>query len=408
MGRVDRVQQQSRSTKGEDVNDSVETPGYRFALVGAGWRSLFYLRVVAALGERFHLTGVVTRSRERAEQMGAAWGVDAYPNLEALLNDGRPDFVVLCVPRDATVAWLEALTGVGLPVLCETPPAADLDGLHRVGALIARGARVQVAEQYQYQPLHAARLAVTDSGLIGDVSMASLAVCHDYHAFSLMRRHLRITDEPATIRATVVRSSVDTGSTTSGPRRERGTVEEARTVGIVEFGDRLGVYDFAGEQYFSYIRAPRVDLRGGSGEIADRDVRRLTGLDEPTTQELRREQTGLEGDLGGFSLRGITLGDRWIYRNPFAGARLSDDEIAVATSMEQMGRYARGGAPFYGLADAAQDHYLSLLLHRAAATGETVRTEPQPWADSLLDPTAVGGAPLGRVVEDRGTSTGRL
>jgi Oxidoreductase family, NAD-binding Rossmann fold len=395
-------------SNGEDMSDAPRTPAYRFAVVGAGWRTLFYLRVVAALGERFHVAGVVTRSQERAEEVKAAWGIDAFPRLDDLLDKGCPDFVVLSVPWNATVEWLETLTDAGLPVLCETPPALDLGGLHRVSELLARGARVQVAEQYQYQPLHAARLALTDGGLIGDVSMASLAVCHDYHAFSLMRRHLKITGEPAVIRATVLRSSVETGFDTSGPRRERGTIEEVRTVGLVDFGDRLGVYDFAGEQYFSYIRSPRVGLRGSSGEIADHDVRQLTGLDEPVTQELRREQTGPEGDLGGHSLRGISLGERWVYRNPFAGARLSDDEIAIATSMEHMGRYAQGGPPFYGLADASQDHYLSLCLHEAAASGKPVRTEPQPWVDSLLDRTAVGGEPLAPVVEDRGTSEGRL
>jgi hypothetical protein len=385
-----------------------ETPPYRFAVVGAGWRAGFYLRVVAALGERFQLTGVVTRSQERAEEVKRALGVDASPSLHDLSQAERHDFVVLSVPRSATVEWLEELTDAGLPVLCETPPAADLSGLHRVSELLARGARVQVAEQYQYQPLHAARLAVTDGGLIGDVSMASLSVCHDYHAFSLMRRHLKVTGEPAVIRAAVLRSTVETGFGTSGPRPARGTAEEVRTVSFVEFGDRFGVYDFAGEQYFSYIRSPRVGLRGSIGEIADRDVRRLTGLDEPVTQELRREQTGEEGDLGGYSLRGISLGDRWVYRNPFPGARLSDDEIAIATCMEHMGRYAAGGPPFYGLADASHDHYLSLCLRQAAATGEPVRTEPQPWTSSLLDAAAVGGAPLAPVVEDRGTSEGRL
>ncbi len=118
---------------------TVETPAFRFALVGAGWRSLFYRRVAAALGERFRLTGVLTRSRERAEQVRCDWGVDAYPSLDALVGAERPDFVVLSVPRDVTVAWLEALAGVGLPVLCETPPAADLAGLHRVSELVARG-----------------------------------------------------------------------------------------------------------------------------------------------------------------------------------------------------------------------------------------------------------------------------
>jgi predicted dehydrogenase len=289
-------------------------------------------------------------------------------------------------------------------VLCETPPAADLDGLRRLGDLIARRARVQVAEQYQYQPLHAARLAVTRAGLIGVVSTVSLSVCHDYHAFSLMRRHLGVGGEPALLRATTVRATIQTGFGPSGPRRAAGTVEEVRTAGIVEWDDRLGLYDFSEEQYFSYVRAPHAVVRGSGGEIADRDVRLLSGLDEPATLALRREQTGAEGDLGGFSLRGISLGDRWVYRNPFPGARLSDDEIALATALERMGRYANGGAPFYGLADAAQDHYLALCLQQAAATGEAVRAEPQPWLDSLLDPAHVGGAALPPVVEDRGTS----
>jgi predicted dehydrogenase len=389
------------------MSDNGGTSAYRFAIVGVGWRTLFYLRTAAALPERFKVTGVVTRGRERAEQVGREWGIAAYPSLQDLLGASRPDFVVLAVPRSVTVEWLEKLTAAGVPVLCETPPAADLAGLERVTSLM-RDARVQVAEQYQYQPLHASRLAVTDSGVIGDVSMVSLSVCHDYHAFSLMRRHLKVAGESAVLRATTVRSTIQTGFGTTGPRRVGGTAEDVRTVGFVDFGNHLGIYDFAEEQYFSYIRSPHASIRGSSGEVADHDVRLLAGLDEPVTLELRREQTGPEGDLGGFSLRGISLGDQWVYRNPFPGARLSDDEIAIATSLEHMGRYANGGPPFYGLADASQDHYLSLCLHRAAATGEAVRADPQAWLGSLLDPATVGGATLPSVVEDRGTSKGTL
>jgi hypothetical protein len=389
------------------VTDNVEST-HQFAIVGAGWRALFYLRVAAALSERFHLNGLVTRTRERAENVKTEWGVEAYSSLESLLQASRPDFIVLSVPRSVTADWLEELTAAGLPVLCETPPAADFPDLRRVSELIAQGARVQVGEQYQYQPLHAARLALTDTDVIGDVSMVSLSVCHDYHAFSLMRRHLKVAGESAVLRATSTRAMIQTGFETSGPRRGVNTVEEERILGLVDFGNRLGLYDFAGEQYFSYIRSPHVIIRGSIGEIADSRVRCLTGLDEPVTLELRREQTGEEGDLGGYSLRGISFGDRWMYRNPFPGARLSDDEIAIATCMEHMGRYAKGGPPFYGLADAAQDHYLSLCLHEAARTGEAVRTETQPWTARLLDPAAVGGATLARVVEDHGTSEGRL
>ena len=236
----------------------------------AGGRS-FSCRVAQALPERFHVNGVVTRTPERAEEVRTGWGVNAYSNLEDLLKHDRPHFVVLSVPRSVVVDWVGRLVAAGVPVLCETPPAEDLDGLRRVTELVAHEGRVQVAEQYQYQPLHAARLALTDDGAIGRVAMASLSACHDYHAFSLMRRHLRVTGEPAVVRATTLRSTVESGLSRSGQRRARGTVDEVRTTGLVEFGSGLGVYDFASEQYFSYIRSPRVTIRGTSGEIADHE-----------------------------------------------------------------------------------------------------------------------------------------
>ena len=40
----------------------------RFAVVGTGWRSLFYVRIAKWLPERFELTGVLCRTKERAEE----------------------------------------------------------------------------------------------------------------------------------------------------------------------------------------------------------------------------------------------------------------------------------------------------------------------------------------------------
>ncbi len=203
------------------MDASWEVKPYRFAVVGAGWRTLFYLRVVSALAHRFQVTGVLARSQQRAEEVHQAWGVAAIRDFGRVTVFGaarihRPVGASSGNGRVAGAAQQCRYGGIVRdPARCRPfwPPSSDGAG--------SRGARVQVAEQYQYQPLHAARLSLTDGGLIGDVSMASLAVCHDYHAFSLMRRHLRLRDEAAVVRASVVRSTVETGFSITGPRQQR-------------------------------------------------------------------------------------------------------------------------------------------------------------------------------------------
>lgn len=117
---------------------------------------------------------------------------------------------------------------------------------------------------------------------------------------------------------------------------------------------------------------------------------------------LTREYTGVGGDMAGHYLRGLAVGDRWVWRNPFPGARMFDDEIAVATVMELMARYTEGGPGFCAVADAAQDHYLYLCLQQAAEHGRAVQTTPQSWDDQLTRPVTAGARLPEPVIEDRG------
>ena len=45
---------------------------------------------------------------------------------------------------------------------------------------------------------------------------------------------------------------------------------------------------------------------------------------------LVRRQTGYDLDLDGFDTDHVTLGDDVLWRNPFPGLRLNDDEIAMS------------------------------------------------------------------------------
>ena len=71
-----------------------------------------------------------------------------------------------------------------------------------------------------------------------------------------------------------------------------------------------------------------------------------------------------------------------VYRNPFQGTRLSEDDIAVADLLEQTGAWARGEGPEpYPLAEGLQDH-----LHQPRDRGvrgdrpAMVTTGTEAWA----------------------------
>ena len=82
-------------------------PG-RFAIVGTGPRAQFLLRLARAVPHRFQVTGLVSRTRGRADEVAAQWGVPAFTSVPELLGATRPEFVVPCLPWDETPAVIEA------------------------------------------------------------------------------------------------------------------------------------------------------------------------------------------------------------------------------------------------------------------------------------------------------------
>lgn len=350
----------------------------RFAIIGSGWRTEFYLRVARALPDAFEITGVQTRDPERAAHITREWGVPAHLTLDELMASG-PAFVVTSVPWPVTPALLRELAAREVPVLTETPPAPDIDGLRALRSLA--DARIQVAEQYQFQPLHAARLTLAASGRLGTISQAQVSAAHGYHGIDLMRRFLSLPDDArSTIRAMRFESPLVAGPDRDGPPTNDRLSPSVQTIAWFDFGERLGVMDFASEQYFSWVRSPRVLIRGDRGEIANETVRYVEDVVTPITLELTRHDTGQAGNLEGHHLAGITAGAEWVYRNPFQPARLSDEEVAIATALVRMHQWLDGGPGICSLAHGAQDHYLTLLMHQAAESGEPVRVPGHIWS----------------------------
>jgi predicted dehydrogenase len=289
--------------------------------------------------------------------------------------------VVTSVGWPANPPLLQELAAQGVPILSETPPAPDLEGLRMVAALTRRGARIQVAEQYWAQPHHQACSAVIAQGRLGRPTHAQVSVAHGYHGVSLIRRFLGIGFESPTISGRRFTAPIVSGAGRQGPPDQEETRSSDQDILFLDWGDRLGVLDFTGDQYFGWIRNRRVLIRGERGEIANDTVSYLQDFRTPMCCELRRDVTGANGDLDGFYLKGIQAGGEWVYRNPFAPASLPDDELAIATCLVRMDEYVRTGRDFYPLAEACQDHYLNLLCQQAVREARAVQAEPQEWAN---------------------------
>jgi predicted dehydrogenase len=338
------------------------------------------MRIAQALPNRFRVSGVVMRDADKGREFETQWRVPTFRTVEELLEQTKFGFIVLSLPWEQLPLYIEKLARLGVPVLSETPPAPTVEALNILYNTIGPEARVQVAEQLALQPLHAARIAIANSGLLGTVTQAQVSVAHGYHGISLIRKFLGITFEDVRIHGYSFSTPI-----TEGPGRYGGPVEEKlvaskQTVATLEFDGKIAIFDFTGDQYFSWIRSPRLLVRGDRGEIMNTQVKYLQDYQTPIELELRRVNAGESGNLEGYYHKGYLAGESWVYRNPFTPGSLSDDEIAIATCLEKMAAYADGGPSFYSLAEASQDHYLGMMIDRAVETHEIIQTTKPAWA----------------------------
>ena len=353
-----------------------------FALHGSGWRSEFYLRIARALPDRFAVAGVVTRDAGKRAAIESNWNVPVFASATGLLAKSNPNFFVVAVNKNVAATVIAGLSGLGQAILAETPPATSLEDLRALFLRVGPAARIQVAEQFHLQPLHAAFLAVVSSGRLGPVDYVHASVNHGYHNVSLIRKALGIAFEDATISANRFSFPIVDGPGREGPPPAENIVSQEHLLGVLDFGAKAALFDFAANQHRSWARTQRFMARGPRGEISNLFVRYLKDFQSPVEFELRRVDAGDNGNLEGYFLKGILAGEDWIWRNPFAPASLSDEEIAIAECLVRMTNYVRNGMSFYSLAEAAQDQYLALCIESAAATGTRVRTVPQPWVGS--------------------------
>ncbi len=354
----------------------------RFAIVGSGWRSLYYVRAAQRLPEYFELCAMLCRTKEKAAYMAEKHHIPAVTSDEELIS-AKPEFVVVSVNKasvaEVSLKWLEK----GYAVLAETPCALDREMILKLKQAEEKGGRLVIAEQYRRYPQMTAVARLADSGVIGEPSYLYLSFAHEYHAASLMRRLLNISpDTPFRVKArTFGFRSVLTNSRYEEFRDGR-TEEKKRTSAVFAFENgKVCLYDFDSDQYHSAIRSSHFRLQGERGEISDDEVRWLDENNLPHHDQIHTSYRTVMYDDENPNLRvcrevtGIAFRDIILYKPELGTAGLSEDETAIACMMKGMAEYASGGQSPYPLKEALADAYTAILLKEASESGREAVSE---------------------------------
>ena len=359
----------------------------RFGIVGGGWRTRFFLRIARELPDYFEVCGVYARRGEVRDELKRDFNIPLCDSLERLIQT-NPAFIVVAVSWDSCPIVAEEISVErNIPVLLETPPAPDLEGLKHLMALVKNGAKMQVAEQYLNQPQLAARLQVVNEGLIGEVHHTQVSICHGYHGTSIIRKFLNVGFSTCSLSGWKAVSPLLAPMSREGyPTEKQKMVSSEQAITLFRFENgKTAIFDFCGDQYFSFIRNLRFMARGTHGEINNNKVDYQIDTQSYYTFSLERQSAGEEGNLEGYCLKGYIGNGRWYYSNPYvpensSGAgRLTDDELAIARVLSNMGDYVDSGKDFYSVREAAQDRYLDIKMSEALESGETVEAPEIDW-----------------------------
>ena len=368
----------------EDKMKNQESPKIRLAVIGAGWRAHYYIRIANALPDLFEKPIVLVRSREKAEVLRAQEGLNATERAEEL-EEYCPHFIVCAVRKgdifDVSLPWLKK----GFTVLGETPAAMSVPELVRIWDAKSLGANYLVAEQYRFYPEISAILKVLQKGMIGDPYLARVSYAHEYHGASLIRAILNTGITPFRLAGEQYSFPVVETLTRYKASREMKFVKKPQDIFRIAFENgKLGLYFFNSEQYRSPIRANSIHVLGERGEFRDGTfswmdeqmishresldiVERTVCTDDPNPNFAKVRE------ILKITFRGATVYEK-IYSQ---GATLSQDEAAILTLMLNA---VREPESVVSLEEALEDAYTAMLMREAIDTGAEVRSRRMPWA----------------------------
>lgn len=154
---------------------------YRAGIVGTGFMGTVHSRAVRASGGE--VAGIVGSDPERGAAAGAALGVKAYDDLDALLADPSVTVVHVCTPNHLHTEMARSAIAAGKHVVCEKPLATTLaDAAAMEAEAAAAGVVATVPFVYRFHPMVREARARIAAGGLGRVTLAHGGYFQDWLA----------------------------------------------------------------------------------------------------------------------------------------------------------------------------------------------------------------------------------
>ncbi len=146
----------------------------RVSVVGTGeWWGYHHARIYHSRPDT-ELAGILGRSQDKTAARAAEFGVAAYTDVQALLEQERPDLVSVCLPNEAHFETTMAIIEAGVPLFVEKPLVFDLEQANElIEAAAERDLWFGLNFNHRYaKPVQLAKAAV-DAGELGPMIFAT-------------------------------------------------------------------------------------------------------------------------------------------------------------------------------------------------------------------------------------------
>jgi predicted dehydrogenase len=164
-------------TNGQNGSKNGNGKPLTFALIGSGRISQVHFQVMAK-EPRVKLLAVADIDESAAKSAAEAYGAKAYTDYAKLLDEVRPEAVVLCTPPDTHREITEASVAAGAHVLCEKPLAISVeDALAMASSAEDAGKVLMMASKFRYVADVVKAKGIIESGILGEIIAVENEFC---------------------------------------------------------------------------------------------------------------------------------------------------------------------------------------------------------------------------------------